>query len=62
MQSRIGLLIKMKGLRKGYVAEYIGVNPNTVSNWIKGVSYPKLDQAYKLAKLLDCQLDDLIQE
>lgn len=61
MKSNIGEVILLSGLRKGYIAKQLGVNPNTVSNWIKGKSYPTLDKAYKMSKLVNCKLDDLIE-
>lgn len=62
LRSKIGERILASGLRKGFIAEKLGVNKNTVSNWIKGTTWPDLDQAYLLAKLLNCKMDDLIEE
>lgn len=62
VRTLIGEKIKASGLLKGYIAKELNVNPNTVSNWIKGKSFPKLDQAYRLAKLIGCELNDLIDD
>lgn len=51
--------IKETGLKKMYIAEQMGVNKDTLTNWINGRSMIKLDQAVKLARLLNCNVDDL---
>ena len=51
--------IKDTGLKKMYIAEQMGVNKDTLTNWINGRSMIKLDQAVKLARLLNCNVDDL---
>lgn len=61
MKSNIGKYILLSGLKKGFIAESLNVNRNTISNWIKGESYPTLDKAYSLSKLINCKLDDLIE-
>ena len=35
------------------------VSPQQFSNWVKGDSNPYLEKAFKLARLLDCKVDDL---
>ncbi|WP_407268987.1 helix-turn-helix transcriptional regulator [Radiobacillus sp. PE A8.2] len=35
------------------------VSPQQFSNWVKGHSAPYLETAFKLAKILDCKVDDL---
>ncbi|WHY76058.1 helix-turn-helix transcriptional regulator [Neobacillus sp. WH10] len=62
MKSRLNELIERSGYRKKYIAKEIGITPNQLSNWIGSRSYPPLDKAYKLAKLLNCKVDDLYVE
>lgn len=62
MKPRIKELIVAKDLKQKNVAKELGVTPQQLSNWVKGVSYPRFETAYKLAKLLDCKLDDLYKE
>lgn len=59
MKLKIEELIVESGLKKKYVAEQLGININTLTNWIKGKNMPKLDQAVKLAHILNCKVDDL---
>lgn len=61
MKLLIGELIEGKGLKKRYIAKKINVNENTLTNWINGRSYPRLDQAVELADLLECNINDLYE-
>jgi len=59
MELIIEELIKKRGLQKGYVANKLGVSNDTLTNWIKNRSMPKLDIAVELADILDCDIKDL---
>lgn len=37
----------------------LGVTPQQFSNWVQGSSTPRLEMAFKLAKELNCNVDDL---
>lgn len=41
------------------IYEKFGVSQNQFSNWVTGKSKPRLEEAFKLAKFLDCKVDDL---
>jgi putative transcriptional regulator len=62
MKSLIGHRIEESGLRKGYIADKIGVTRQQLSNWIAGRSYPPMLKAFQLAKLLKCKVDELYEE
>jgi putative transcriptional regulator len=62
MKSNIGNLIDERGLKRKWVAEQLGITPKQVSNWITGFSYPTVDKAFRLAKLLGVKVDDLYEE
>jgi len=55
-------LIIKSGLKKRYIANKIGINENTLTNWMKNRSWPKLNQAVELAKILNCDVNDLYKE
>ncbi|WP_417168753.1 helix-turn-helix transcriptional regulator [Terrihalobacillus insolitus] len=61
MKLKIGALIEESGLKKRYVAKELGVNENTLTNWTKNRSMPKLDQAVELADILNCKVEDLYE-
>ena len=48
------------GLTQANVAETLGVSRQTVSQWLKGVKFPRPAKLLKLSKLLQLPFDDLI--
>ncbi|GKU81180.1 helix-turn-helix transcriptional regulator [Niallia sp. NCCP-28] len=61
LKSRIGELLRISKYRREYILKEIGVSPNTLTNWVTGKTYPTMDKAYILAKLLECKLEDLYE-
>lgn len=59
MKSQIGELIDLRGYKRKYVAEKMGVSQNQLSNWVTGKSFPTAEKLFKLAKVLECTVDDL---
>lgn len=59
MKMVIDKLIKESGLKQKHIAQRIGVNENTLGNWMKNKSWPKLNQAVRLADILGCSVTDL---
>lgn len=51
---------KLKGFRQYELADRIGVRPNTISNYEKGVSEPDYDTLGKLKTFLEVSADDLV--
>lgn len=49
-----------RGLTKVFVAKEVGVHANTISNWEKGESEPDASELKKLAILLECDVEELI--
>lgn len=56
---RLDELFEETGMKKKYAAKQLKVDATTISNWISGKSYPKLDRAVMLADLLGCHITDL---
>lgn len=52
-------VINDSGLKNVFIAEEVGVDVRTLYKWRKGETIPRLDQAVKLAQILDCKVDDL---
>lgn len=50
----------IRGLKQSYIAEKIGVKQSYVSHLETGRVAPSLDYLYKIAKLLDVEIEDLI--
>lgn len=41
------------------LAEQMGINKQTINGWVRGRNNPTLDTAFKMAKMLNCKVDDL---
>ena len=60
--TKLNELIKDSGLKKRYIAGKLGVNLNTISNWVKGTTYPNSNQLVKLKQILNLKsIDELIE-
>ncbi|WP_026908969.1 helix-turn-helix transcriptional regulator [Paucisalibacillus globulus] len=62
MKSYINLWIAKKEMNKKEVAERMGVSQTVLSRWINGHSKPSLENAFKLAEILNCKVDDLFKK
>lgn len=51
---------KAKSLTQKDVAAYLGVTRSAVSKWESGKFFPRTETLARLAKLLDCKVDDLL--
>lgn len=49
-------------LTQEHLAQYCGVDRATVSKWETGEYMPRADKLPKLAKLLNCTVDDLLRK
>ncbi|MGD6899358.1 helix-turn-helix domain-containing protein [Bacillus infantis] len=54
-------VIIKSGLRKGYVADYIGVSVRQLRKYEKMESIAPIDKAYMLADLLNCKFEDIYE-
>lgn len=61
MRLLIGEIIKERGLKKQYIADKVGVNRDTVTNWCNNKTMPTLEKAVKIANLLGCNVNDLYE-
>ncbi len=52
----------LAGINSVELAKAVGVSKSTVSTWISGRSYPRIDAIQKVADVLNCDTDDLITE
>ena len=59
MKPNIEALVRESGLRKGFLAEKIGVTVRQFRKYETGHSFIPIDKAYILAALLNCKVDDL---
>jgi DNA-binding XRE family transcriptional regulator len=59
LKSRIKIRLAELEMRQQELSETLGVTRQTMSLWANGKSSPTLETAFKIAKLLDCKVDDL---
>lgn len=61
LKCNIDECIKKVGYRRDYVADYMEITLQQLSNWTRMRSYPKTPDLYKLASFLGCKTDDLYE-
>ena len=52
--------LKERGISQGKLARELDVVPVTVSQWVRGITYPNLLTACDIADYLGCTLDELV--
>ena len=52
----------LAGVNQVELAKAVGVSKSTVSTWLSGRSYPRIDVIQKTADVLNCTTDDLVTE
>lgn len=57
---RLKAVMKTRGVRASWVADELGVTPNTVTNWRKGRVVPHADTLIALSQLLGEKVDWLL--
>ena len=55
-------LRKSKGLTQTELALQIGVLPNAISQWETGRRKPRTGKLKRIAKVLDCTVDELLRD
>lgn len=61
LKSRIGILLRTSKYRREFIQKELGISANTLTNWCTGKTYPTIDKAYHLAKLLEVDIKELYE-
>ena len=61
-QDKLSKLRKEKNLSQEALAEKLGMSRQAISKWESGSSYPDMPTIIKVTKVLDCNLEDLIDD
>lgn len=61
LKSRLKIRLAELHMKQNDLASELGVTKQTLSLWVNGKSSPTLETAFKIAKLLDCKVDDLFE-
>lgn len=59
LKSKIRIKLAELNKKQKDLASELEVTPQTLSGWVTGTSKPSLEQAFRVAKALDCSVDDL---
>ncbi|UOQ93428.1 helix-turn-helix transcriptional regulator [Halobacillus shinanisalinarum] len=61
IKVKLNEMIEESGLRKKHIAKKLDVNPTTISGWISGKRRIFLEDAVRLANILNCDVNDLYE-
>lgn len=61
LKSRIGILLRTSKYRREFIQKELGVSANTLTNWCSGNTFPTIDKAFKLADLLEVDINELYE-
>ena len=61
LKSKIGMLLRTSKYRREFIQKELDISANTLSNWVSGKTYPTIDKAFKLAELLEVDVNDLYE-
>lgn len=59
--NNIGELLKMKGLKQKWLAEQLGMSTVMISLYVQNKRQPSLKTVIKLSKILNVEIEQLIQ-
>ena len=59
---RLRIMMKRKYITQEQLAELIGTSQVTISRWINGECLPSVIMVRKIAKVLDCSMDELFYQ
>lgn len=59
LKSKLKVRLAELDIKQKDLCEILGVTKQTLSSWVNSKNYPTLETAFKIAKVLDCKVDDL---
>jgi transcriptional regulator with XRE-family HTH domain len=60
--NRIKEILDKKGIKQTWLADQLGKSYNMVNGYVKNRRQPRLEILFEIAKLLDVEVKDLINE
>ena len=54
------ILLKTKKVSQTTLAKYLGISQSAISQWGKGSSLPTLNLIPKIAKILNCSIEEVV--
>lgn len=59
LKSKIRVRLAELEIKQQVLSDELGVTKQTMSAWVNGKNVPTLETAFRIAKRLDCKVDDL---
>ncbi len=60
--NRIKKVLEEKGIKQTWLAEKLGKSYNMVNGYVQNRQQPRLEVLFEIAKILEVEVKDLIQE
>lgn len=60
MKNKIKQVLERKGVKQTWLAEQLGKSLNMVNSYVRNRYQPSLETLYKIADLLNVEIDDLL--
>ena len=60
VMNRIGEQLKLKGCKQKWLAEQLGMTPTMISSYVKNKTQPKLETLIKISRILNVDINILI--
>lgn len=54
-------ILNAEGMKQKELAKKVGVSPQSVSAWIKGERYPRMQMLNKVSEVLQCPITELTE-
>lgn len=61
-QKNLTKLMEMRGITQTEICDRLGVSSSTVSDWCKGLKYPRVDKIQRLSEILGVRMSTLADE
>ena len=58
--NRIKIVLSKQGRMQSFLCRELDKSPNTVSLWCTNKIQPSVQDLYKVAEILDCEVDELL--
>ena len=58
--NKIKKVLKEQGRMQSYLADKLDKSANTISLWCRNIVQPSIVDLYKVAEVLDCEIDELL--
>jgi DNA-binding XRE family transcriptional regulator len=59
IKSRLKVRLAELEIKQQDLSEQLGVTKQTLNGWVNSRTVPTLEMAFRIAKILDCKVDDL---